>query len=95
MERKWNANGTHFRTLSGRVPNAFSVRLFLNSTVNAGCFQLRDNYFCTLNIKRSGALQNSISLENTCCSVSNHQKIGSLGRKKIFNNFCHSFGSFE
>ena len=32
-ERKWNANGTHFRTRSGRVPNAFSVRLFLNSTV--------------------------------------------------------------
>ena len=34
MERKWNANGTHLRTRSGRVPNAFSVRLFLSSTVN-------------------------------------------------------------
>jgi hypothetical protein len=33
MERKWNANGTHLRTRSGRVPNAFSVRLFLSSTV--------------------------------------------------------------
>ena len=34
MERKWNANGTHLRTRSGRVPNAFSVRLFLSSTVD-------------------------------------------------------------
>ena len=33
MERKWNANGTHLRTRSARVPNAFSVRLFLSSTV--------------------------------------------------------------
>ena len=33
MERKWNANGTHLRTRFGRVPNAFSVRLFLSSTV--------------------------------------------------------------
>ena len=33
MEREWNANGTHLRTRSGRVPNAFSVRLFLSSTV--------------------------------------------------------------
>ena len=33
MERKWNANGTHLGTRSGRVPNAFSVRLFLSSTV--------------------------------------------------------------
>ena len=32
-EREWNANGTHLRTRSGRVPNAFSVRLFLSSTV--------------------------------------------------------------
>ena len=37
MERKWNANGTHLRTRSGRVPNAFSVRLFLSSTV---CFRI-------------------------------------------------------
>ena len=34
MEREWNANGTHLRTRSGRVPNAFSVRLFLSSTVS-------------------------------------------------------------
>ena len=34
MEREWNANGTHLGTRSGRVPNAFSVRLFLSSTVN-------------------------------------------------------------
>jgi hypothetical protein len=33
MEREWNANGTHLGTRSGRVPNAFSVRLFLSSTV--------------------------------------------------------------
>ena len=33
MEREWNANGTHLRARSGRVPNAFSVRLFLSSTV--------------------------------------------------------------
>ena len=33
MERKWNANGPHLRTRSGRVPNAFSVRLFPSSTV--------------------------------------------------------------
>ena len=33
LERKWNANGTHLRTRSGRVPDAFSVRLFLSSTV--------------------------------------------------------------
>ena len=33
MEREWNANGTHLRTRSGRVPNEFSVRLFLSSTV--------------------------------------------------------------
>ena len=33
MEREWNANGTHLRTRSGRVPNAFSVRLFLSNTV--------------------------------------------------------------
>ena len=33
MEREWNANGTHLRTRSGRIPNAFSVRLFLSSTV--------------------------------------------------------------
>ena len=31
---EWNANGTHLRTRSGRVPNAFSVRLFLSSTVD-------------------------------------------------------------
>ena len=30
MEREWNANGTHLRR---RVPNTFSVRLFLSSTV--------------------------------------------------------------
>ena len=36
MEREWNANGTHLRTRSGRVPNAFSVRLFLSSTVVMG-----------------------------------------------------------
>jgi hypothetical protein len=46
LERKWNANGTRMerkrnafrnacRTRSGRVPNAFSVRLFLSSTVVA------------------------------------------------------------
>ena len=35
MEREWNANGTHLRTRSGRVPNAFSVRLFLSSTVGS------------------------------------------------------------
>jgi hypothetical protein len=34
MERKWNANGTHLGTRPGRVPNAFSVRIFLSSTVN-------------------------------------------------------------
>ena len=34
MERKWNANGTHLRTRFGRVPNAFSVRLFLSNTVH-------------------------------------------------------------
>ena len=34
MECEWNANGSHLRTRSGRVPNAFSVRLFLSSTVN-------------------------------------------------------------
>ena len=33
MERKWNAFRNAFRTRSGRVPNAFSVRLFLSSTV--------------------------------------------------------------
>ena len=33
MEREWNANGTHLRTRSRHVPNAFSVRLFLSSTV--------------------------------------------------------------
>ena len=33
MERIWNANGTHLRTRFGRVPNVFSVRLFLSSTV--------------------------------------------------------------
>jgi hypothetical protein len=33
MERKWKANGTHLGMRSGRVPNAFSVRLFLSSTV--------------------------------------------------------------
>ena len=44
LEREWNANGTQmeriwnafrnaFRTRSGRVPNAFSIRLFLSSTV--------------------------------------------------------------
>jgi hypothetical protein len=33
LEREWNANGTHLGTRSGRVPNAFSVRLFLSSTV--------------------------------------------------------------
>ena len=38
MERKWNANGVHFRTRSGRAPNAFSVRLFLNSTVFGGLY---------------------------------------------------------
>ena len=40
MERKWNAFTNAFRTRSGRVPNAFSVRLFLNSTVDCqhcGC----------------------------------------------------------
>ena len=35
MERKWNAFTNAFRSRSGRVPNAFSVRLFLSSTV---CF---------------------------------------------------------
>ena len=35
MERKWNAFRNAFRTRSGRVPNAFSVRLFLSSTVVA------------------------------------------------------------
>ena len=33
MERKWNANGTRMERIFERVPNAFSVRLFLNSTV--------------------------------------------------------------
>ena len=33
MERGWNVDGTHLGTRSGRVPNAFSVRLFLSSTV--------------------------------------------------------------
>jgi hypothetical protein len=33
MEREWNAKGTHLGTRSGRVPNAFFVRLFLSSTV--------------------------------------------------------------
>ena len=41
MERKWNANGTHLQTRSGRVPNAFSVRLFLSSTV-IGYLRSRD-----------------------------------------------------
>ena len=45
MERKWNANGTHLRTRSGRVPNAFSVRLFLSSTV-----YLRTVYFRSTSI---------------------------------------------
>jgi hypothetical protein len=33
MEREWNAFRNAFRTRSGRVPNTFSVRLFLSSTV--------------------------------------------------------------
>ena len=37
MECKWNANGTHLGTRPRRVPNAFSVRLFLSSTVYRGC----------------------------------------------------------
>jgi hypothetical protein len=44
MERKWNVNGTHLGTRSGHVPKAFSVRLFLSSTVHTiftyrGAFQ--------------------------------------------------------
>jgi hypothetical protein len=40
MEREWNANGTQLGTRSRRVrdafrPNAFSVRLFLSSTVSS------------------------------------------------------------
>ena len=33
MEREWNANGTRMERIFERVPNAFSVRLFLNNTV--------------------------------------------------------------
>jgi hypothetical protein len=60
MERNWNANGTQmerewnafrnaFRTRSGRVPNAFSVGLFLSSTVimktmTRSEFQLKDEH---------------------------------------------------
>ena len=33
MEREWNANGTQMERIYERVPNAFSVRLFLSSTV--------------------------------------------------------------
>ena len=40
MERERNANGTHFRTNSGRVPNAFSVRLFLSSTEHIVLFSV-------------------------------------------------------
>ena len=32
MERRWNANGTQMERIYERVPNAFSVRLFLSST---------------------------------------------------------------
>jgi hypothetical protein len=34
MERKWNAFRNAFRTPSGRVPNAFSVRLFLSTVTD-------------------------------------------------------------
>ena len=33
MERKWNANGTQMERIYERIPDAFSVRLFLSSTV--------------------------------------------------------------
>jgi hypothetical protein len=33
LEREWNANGTQMERIYERVPNAFSVRLFLSSTV--------------------------------------------------------------
>ena len=32
-QRKWNANGTQMERIYERVPDAFSVRLFLSSTV--------------------------------------------------------------
>ena len=51
MEREWNANGTHLRTRSGRVPNAFSVRLFLSSTVVAIIKQSKNwNSFLNINV---------------------------------------------
>ena len=51
MEREWNANGTHLRTRSGRVPNAFSVRLFLSSAVVAIIKQSKNwNSFLNINV---------------------------------------------
>ena len=40
MERRWNANGTQMERIYERVPDAFSVRLFLSSTVCYICHHL-------------------------------------------------------
>ena len=42
MEREWSVNETQMERIYERVPNAFSVRLFLNSTVPRE-FRLHDN----------------------------------------------------
>ena len=44
MEREWNANGTQKERIYERVPNAFSVRLFLSSTVYLSPFQLCNTF---------------------------------------------------
>jgi hypothetical protein len=53
MERKWNANGTHLGTRSGRVPNAFSVRLFLSSTVLVPDLSPTGNKKCKIHLCES------------------------------------------
>ena len=62
LEGEWNANGTHLRIRSRRVPNAFSVGLFFISTV----------YSCNKNaykMKKDPNVHNAVPLHNSFFST--------------------------